>query len=163
MAEQKSVAYIVDKAIRGPVEEIGYDIWDIEYLKEGSEWYLRITIDSEKGIDIDDCEKAYRVIDPIITELDPIADAYHLEVSSPGIERELRTVEHYRASVGKKVRIRFFVPVNGARELVGELAGISEDGTGVLLKSGGDTLTLEKKKIAKTNIYFDFEQADSGE
>ena len=108
--EQKSVAAAVYKAVREPVEALGYSIWDLDYVKEGSEWYLRITIDSEKGVDLDDCEKVMRLVDPIITELDPVEGAYHLEVSSPGLERELRTPEHFQKSLGEESVLKLFTP-----------------------------------------------------
>ena len=81
----------VRAAIAPVVEGLGYSIWDLEYVKEGADWFLRVTIDSPSGITIDDCETVHRAIDPVLDEVDPIEGAYHLEVSSPGIERELRT------------------------------------------------------------------------
>ncbi len=163
MAEQKNIAHIVEEAIRAPIESLGYSIWDTEYFKEGSEWYLRITIDSENGINIDDCEKVYGLIDPIITEMDPIEGPYHLEVSSPGVERELRTAAHYRVCSGQKIRIRFFVPVNGKREIVANLSGISPDGNTVTFLNGEEEFSVEKKKIAKASVFFDFNSIDPKE
>ena len=85
----------VREILEAPINSIGYEVWDTEFVKEGSEWFLRITIDSENGIDINDCEKVHRFIDPLLDEADPIENAYHLEVSSPGLERNIRTREHF--------------------------------------------------------------------
>ena len=95
------------------VEGLGYTLWDVEYVKEGSEWYLRVTIDSPSGITIDDCERVHRAIDPVIDEHDPIENAYHLEVSSPGIERVLRTDAHLAAFAGEEVEVRLYAAVDG--------------------------------------------------
>lgn len=91
------IAAAVTKLAEPLAEELGYFLWDVEYVKEGSEMYLRITIDSEEGITIEDCEKMHRAIDPILDEADPIDEAYHLEISSPGIERELKNDMHVEA------------------------------------------------------------------
>lgn len=85
---------VVREAIAPTVEEMGYSIWDVTYSKIGSDYHLEITIDSEEGINIEDCERVHRAIDPILDEKDPIEGFYYLEVSSPGVERELRLEEH---------------------------------------------------------------------
>lgn len=89
---KKSIKDTVREAISPTVTELGYRIWDIEYSKIGADYHLEITIDSNAGIGIEDCERVHRAIDPILDECDPIEGFYYLEVSSPGIERELRTV-----------------------------------------------------------------------
>ncbi len=162
MAQQKNIASSVEAVIRKPLEDAGYSIWDVEYLKEGSEWWLRITIDAEQGIDIDDCEKAYRIVDPIIDELDPIENYYHLEVTSPGVERELRTLAHYKACIGQAVVLKLFTAANGQKELVGILVEVNEDGN-VCLTIGEDTLSIEKAKISKAHIYFDYDSVTEEE
>ena len=91
------VALEVAKIAEPLAEELGYFLWDVEYVKEGADMYLRITIDSEEGITIEDCERMHRAIDPLLDEADPIEGAYHLEISSPGIERELKNDMHITA------------------------------------------------------------------
>ena len=152
--EQKSVAAAVYKAVREPVEALGYSIWDLDYVKEGSEWYLRITIDSEDGITIDDCERVHRAIDPVIDEHDPIENSYHLEVSSPGIERVLRTEEHIEAFAGEEVEAKLFAPLDGKKTLRGILGGI-EDGK-VILTVGDTEYRIEHAKISRLTTVFDF-------
>ena len=85
----------VREAIESTVVELGFSIWDIEYKKIGADWHLTITIDSEEGVGIDECETVHRAIDPLLDEADPIEEAYYLDVSSPGLERDIRTKEHF--------------------------------------------------------------------
>ena len=96
----KTIASVVKDLVSGLADEMGYYLWDVEFVKEGADKYLRITIDNEDGITIEDCEKFHRGIDPILDEADPISDPYILEVSSPGIERELKCEEHINACTG---------------------------------------------------------------
>jgi ribosome maturation factor RimP len=157
-----NIAKTVNDAITPGVVALGYDVWDVEYVKEGSEWYLRITIDSEKGIDIDDCEKAYRVIDKIVDEIDPVEGAYHLEVSSPGLERDLRTAEHFRWACGQTVVLKLFTAVNGKKELVGALTAVNEDESLTLDLADG-SITVEKQKISRAHLYFDFDALEEND
>ena len=157
-----NVASYVAREITPAVNELGYDIWDVEYVKEGSEWYLRITIDSDRGIDIDDCEMAYRVIDAIVDEIDPVEGSYHLEVSSPGLERELRTVEHFRWALGETVVLKLFAAIEGAKELVVPLLAVDEKGT-LTVDLGEKELQIERQKISRAHLYFDFDGADAEE
>ena len=95
MAERKSVALHVRELVAPTADELGLKLWDVEYVKEGADYVLRITIDSDEGITIDDCERFHRAIDPVIDEDDPIENSYKLEVSSPGVERVLTRPEHF--------------------------------------------------------------------
>ena len=108
--------------------ELGYVLWDVEYVKVGADMYLRITIDSEEGITIEDCERMHRAIDPLLDEADPIEDAYHLEVSSPGIERELKEDWQINACEGWDVEVRLYAPLDGAKSYLGVLVGTDENG-----------------------------------
>ena len=123
-----SVAATVTKLALPLAEQLGYDLWDVEYVKEGADYYLRITIDSPDGITIDDCEKMHRAIDPILDEADPIEGFYHLEVSSTGIERELKNEKHVNACIGWDVELKLYAPVDGAKVYTGELLGLNENG-----------------------------------
>ena len=107
----KNIAETVRLLVAPVAEELGLLLWDVEFVKEGARRILRVTIDHEDGITIDDCERMHRAIDPVLDEADPIDTAYDLEVSSPGIERDLRTDAHIDASVGEIVDLRFFAPV----------------------------------------------------
>ena len=119
MASNKNIAATVREGILPTADALGYALWDVEFLKEGARRILRVTIDNEQGITIDDCERMHRAIDPILDEIDPIDEAYDLEVSSPGIERDLRTSAHIDACIGERVEARFFAPFEGIKQLEG--------------------------------------------
>jgi ribosome maturation factor RimP len=137
---------VVEETAKG----LGYTIWDLEYVKEGSDWYLRITIDSENGIDIEDCEKMSRAIDPVLDEVNVIEDAYHLEVSSPGVERDIKTDYHMDTCKGEKIQIKLYAPINGAKSYIGVLNGYDEESVFV------DDIKIPRKSIAKMNVYFEW-------
>lgn len=151
---KKSIKETVRDGILETVTELGYRIWDITYSKVGADYHLEITIDNDKGIEISDCEKVHRAIDPILDEIDPIEGFYYLDVSSPGLERELRTDEHILLSLGVKVEAKLFAPLNGVKSIVGVLSSF-DDG---VLKISSDTETYEVKKsdVSKLKtIYFE--------
>ncbi len=151
---KKSIKETVKEAIEPTVSGLGYTIWDITFNKIGADYHLEITIDSEAGINIEDCEKVHRAIDPILDECDPIEDFYYLEVSSPGIERELRTDAHISACIGAKVEAKLFAAIGGSKSVTGVLSGF-EDGI-VRLELGSDVLEIEREKIAKlTTVFFE--------
>ena len=114
----KNVAQAAREAIAPTVAELGYDIWDVEFVKEGASYYLRIYLDHENGIFIDDCEKVHRAIDPVLDEADPIDRAYYLEVSSPGLGRQIKNSEHAAKTMGEKVEARFIAPDEKGRKSV---------------------------------------------
>ena len=117
--------------------------------------YLRVTIDSENGIDLSDCEKMTRAIDPLLDEADPIDVSYYLEVCSPGLERQLVRDAHFEWAVDEKVKIKLFKAIDGKKELEGILKSY-EDGK-IVLKMDLDEITLEKNQIAKANL-MDFDE-----
>lgn len=155
MAKGASVAELVRTLAEPVAESIGCWLWDVEFVKEGARRVLRITIDSEEGINIDDCEKMHRAMDPILDEADPIEEQYYLEVSSPGIERELRTEEHVMACEGWDVEVRLYAPKNGAKLFRGVLLESDEEGR-IRVDSEGRILTFERSEIAKLRTYFEF-------
>lgn len=157
MANKKngSVADVVSALAIPLAEQLGYSIWDVEYVREGADYYLRITIDSEEGITIDDCETFSRAIDPILDEADPITDSYHLEVSSPGLEREIKTLEHIAYCTGETVEARLFAPLQGSRVHRGVLEGLDEEGN-VLLAMGENTLVIPRSAISRMTTVFEF-------
>ena len=144
MKSAKNIAETVQEFLLPVVNELGYYLWDVEYVKEGS----------EDGITIDDCERVHRAIDPVIDAHDPIENSYHLEVSSPGIERVLRTEEHIEAFAGEEVEAKLFAPIDGKKTLRGILGGI-EDGR-VILTVGDTEYRIEHAKISRLTTVFDF-------
>ena len=155
----KSVAEAVRELAEPIAEEMGCWIWDVEYVKEGARRVLRITIDSEEGITIDDCEKMHRAIDPVLDEADPIEEAYYLEVSSPGVERELRTAEHLYACEGWNVEVKLYAPLNGSKLYRGVLLEVGENGEIRIETKDGETtniMSFAPDTVAKINTYFEF-------
>lgn len=132
MAKGGNTVAVVREIAKPIAEELGLEIWDVRFLKEGSQWYLRIFIDKDGGVSIDDCVDFTHAINKPLDEADPIEQAYCLEVSSPGIERELVRDEHFEKSLGKKVMLKTIRPVDGEREFKGVLE--SFDGTAVTVK-----------------------------
>ena len=151
---KKTIRDTVREAIEPTVTRLGYSIWDITYSKIGADYHLEITIDSEGGIDIDDCERVHRAIDPILDECDPIEGFYYLEVSSPGVERELRTPEHIQQSIGVKVEAKLFAAKEGTKSIVGILS--SYDGETIVISANGRDISLGENEIPKlTTVFFE--------
>ena len=151
---KKSVKETVREAIAPTIVELGYEIWDVTYQKIGADYHLEITIDSEAGINIEDCEKVHRAIDPILDECDPIEGFYYLDVSSPGIERELRTEAHIKSQIGVKAEAKLFAAKDGRRSIIGIIKSL-EDGV-LTLTEGESDITLKFDEISKlTTIYFE--------
>ena len=145
------------KRIAEPLaEELGYFLWDVEYVKEGAEMYLRITIDSEEGITIEDCEKMHRAIDPLLDEADPIEDAYHLEVSSPGIERDLKTDMQINACEGWDVEVRLYAPIDGAKSYIGVLQELDEEGN-IVIETENGVRKFARTAVASLKTHYNFE------
>ncbi len=151
----RGVADRVHTIIQPVADELGYYLWNVEYVKEGADYILRVTIDNDEGITIDDCERMTRAIDPVLDEHDPIEDSYLLEVSSPGIERELTRDDHFALCVGEKVEVRLYAPVDGSRVWVGILG--ETDGEGhVPVETAGTIRLFPRASIAKIRTVFDF-------
>ena len=132
----------VEELIKEKIENIGYSLYDVEYAKEGPNYYLRIFIDSEKGIDLDDCEKVSNEINEKLDEADYIKEQYFLEVSSPGIERILRKDKHLEQNIGQQVDVKLFKKdEQGNKNYVGELKAFDEE-----------TITVDENKIERKNI-----------
>ncbi len=151
----RGVADRVRAIIEPTADELGYYLWDVEYVKEGADYILRVTIDNDEGITIDDCEAMTRAIDPILDEHDPIEDSYLLEVSSPGIERELTRDEHFALCEGEKVEARLYAPVDGSRVWVGILGAVDADGN-IPVETNGTVRAFPRASIAKIRTVYDF-------
>ena len=151
---KKNVRETVREAIEPTVTELGYRIWDVTYQKQGADYHLEITIDSDDGINIDDCEKVHRAIDPILDEHDFIEGFYYLEVSSPGIEREIRTEEHVLLSIGETVEVKLFAAKDGKKSFVAVIDSY-EDGV-ITFTVDGEKTSLPHSEISKmTTVFFE--------
>ncbi len=151
----RGVAERVRTIIEPTADELGYYLWNVEYVKEGADYILRVTIDNNEGITIEDCERMTRAIDPVLDEHDPIEDSYLLEVSSPGIERELTRDDHFALCVGEKVEVRLFAPVDGSRVWTGTLGELDAEGN-IPVETAGVVRTFPRASVSKIRTVFDF-------
>ncbi len=162
MAKISNIAASVEKLVKPYVEEKGCTLWDVEYVKEGGLYILRITIDKEGGVDIADCEAVHRAIDPVLDEADPIPQAYDLEVSSPGVERVIRTPLHIAACLGQIVEVKLFSALDGVKQFRAVLDGYESetdtvrfsDFDGAIVGDG----SIPREKISRMQVYYDFTQ-----
>ena len=135
------------------VEENGCSLWDVEYVREGGEWYLRLYIDKDGGVNISDCEAISRAVDPILDEKDPIPDSYHFEVCSAGLERALKRPGDFEKFMGSSVLVKLYQPKNGSKEYKGVLTGY--DNGRVTVETPAE-MTFEKQEVALVRLYADF-------
>ncbi|HEX3025707.1 MAG TPA: ribosome maturation factor RimP [Clostridia bacterium] len=131
--------------------ELGLTLWDIEFVKEGASWFLRIYIDKESGISVEDCEAFSHGIDKKLDEVDPIEQSYYLEVSSPGIERELKKDWHFEKMNGKIITIHLIRPVDGRKEIRGVLKAFSKDSVTVL--DGEEEISVQRQNAAHIRLF----------
>lgn len=150
MEKKNNTEAIVWQLIEPILNETVYDIYDVEYQREGAEWYLRVFIDKEGGVNLDDCEKVTDLINDPLDDLDPITEPYFLEVSSPGIERRLKSITHFEKAIGEKIRLKTYAKVENRKEWVGILQEITDDA--VILNVEGETLAVPFDMVAKANI-----------
>ena len=133
------------------VEEAGCSLWDVEYVKEAGTWFLRVYIDKEGGVSIDDCEAVSRPLSDKLDEADPIEGSYTFEVSSAGADRVLKKPEHFAQYQGQEVEVKLYRPREGRKEFVGLLQ--SWENGDVTLDMGGAPARFEKKEIALVRLY----------
>ena len=143
-------------------KEVNLSLWDVQFVKEGADWFLRVFIDKEGGVSIDDCVDMTHALSPVLDKEDPIPQEYMLEVSSPGLERKLTRPEHFAAFVGRPVRARLIRPLeNGQRELTGILLRAEEDGQLELQLDEETSVTLEKKECSSVHsVEEDFDEEE---
>ena len=132
------------------VEQAGCTLWDVEYVKEAGEWFLRVYIDRAGGVSIDDCEAVSRPLSDALDEADPIAGSYTFEVSSAGLDRPLKKPEHFEQSMGRQVDVKFYRPVDGRKERTGVLEGYENGDVTV------DGVRYPKQDIAQVRLHVTF-------
>ena len=133
------------------VEAAGCTLWDVEYVKEAGEWFLRVYIDKEGGVSIDDCEAVSRPLSDKLDETDPIEGSYTFEVSSAGADRVLKKTEHFAQFQGAEVEVRLYRPREGRKDFVGRLQ--SWQNGDVTLEVGGAPMTFTKQEVAQVRLY----------
>ena len=146
----KQIKSIVEEMLQPLIQKDGFELVDIEYVKVGNHWFLRIFADIEGGIDIDDCSKISEYISEKLDEKDPIPEAFFLEVSSPGAERPLKKTEDYTKAVDKQVMVTTYEPIDGLKEFEGKL--ISFDSQFVIIQVSNKKHTLPVDKIASARL-----------
>ena len=144
----------VEQLVKDPIEKLGYSLYDVEYVKEGPEYYLRIYIDKESGIDLNDCEKVSNEINEILDKADYIKEQYYLEVSSPVIERKLRKDKHLEQNISKNVEIKLFKKDNnGKKEYTGKLKAFNQEE--IIIETDKE-IAIERKNIAQIKTIYEW-------
>lgn len=155
---KERIEAIVERLGNEVAAELGYELIEVEYCKEGPDWVLRLFIDHENGIGIEDCQRFSEALDVVLDEKDPIPGKYLLEVSSPGIERPLKKDHDFIRFTGNMVEIKLVKPINNRKTYRGELMGITGDDSErkVALKiDDSNILEIPRNEIAKANLFFD--------
>jgi len=144
----------VELFARPVVEECGCKLWDVEYVREGAQRYLRLYIDKDGGVDIEDCERIHRAVDPLLDQHDPIAESYCFEVCSAGLERALKRPGDFAQFMGSPILVKLYRPRNGLKEIPGILRGYEEGR--VTVEAGKETITFEKSEVALVRLRVEF-------
>ena len=144
----------VENLLTKTINDLGYELYDVEYAKEGKDYYLRIFIDKPDGIDLNDCEKVSEGINELLDEADYIKEQYFLEVSSPGIERILRKDKHFNDNIGNLVEVKLFKPINREKNIVGNLDTFNEEL--ITIKNGNGNINIERKNIAQVKTVYEW-------
>ena len=135
------------------VEEAGLEIWDVEYVMEAGQRYLRLYLDGPDGVDLDDCERVSRAVDPILDEADPVPDSYIFEVGSAGCERQLKRASDFERFLGSSVEVKLYSAVDGSKRWIGTL--VSYDDGDVTINAGGER-RFSQKHIAGVRLHVEF-------
>ena len=136
------------------VKQFGCELWDVEYVREGDQRFLRLYLDKETGVDITDCENISRAVDPLLDEVDPIAESYHFEVCSAGLERALKRPSDFERFMGSNITVKLYRPRNGLKEIPCVLQGYENGRVTVL--AGKETITFEKSEVALVRLRVEF-------
>ena len=149
-----SIEEKIESLVTKPINNFGYDVYDVQYVKEGKDYYLRIFIYKQEGIDLNDCEKVNNEINNLLDEADYIKDQYFLEISSPGIERILRKDKHLKDNIGKMVEVKLFKPINKQKNLEGTLNNFDKDF--ILLKADENEIKIDRKDISVIKTIYEW-------
>ena len=151
----KKVTDIVWELAEPVVKENGCELWDVEYVREAGQWYLRLYLDKEGGVDILDCEAISRKVSDLLDDADPIESSYVFEVGSAGLERQLKRPGDFAQFTGSPVLVKTYQPKDGRKEFAGKLAGY-EDGAVLLDMGGAEPLRFEKNEVAMVRLRVEF-------
>ena len=148
------VTELVAEFARPIVEAHGCELWDVEYVREGSDYFLRLYLDKEGGVNIDDCEAVSRAVDPILDEKDPIPGSHHFEVCSAGLERVLKRPSDFQRFLGSPITVKLYRPRNGLKEIPCVLK--EYDAGKLTVEAGKETITFEKSEVAQVRLRVEF-------
>lgn len=151
----RKITDIVWELAEPAVQEQGCRIWDVEYVREAGQWYLRLYLDKEGGVDILDCEAVSRRVSDLLDEVDPIESSYMFEVSSAGAERQLKRPSDFQRFMGEPVLVKTYKNRDGRKEFAGKLAGY-EDGAVLLDMGGAEPVRFEKTEVALVRLRVEF-------
>lgn len=149
-----SIETKIEALIEPIILELNYELYDVEYTKEGKDYYLRVYIDNKKGINLDDCEKVNNAISNILDEADYIKEQYFLEVSSCGLERVLRKDKHLASNIGKNIEINLFKPLDGKKQYRGILNSFDKEIITIIIEDLQKK--IERKKIAQIKTIYEW-------
>ena len=152
----KKITELTAELAAPAIAEQGCTLWDVEYVKEAGTWYLRVLLDKEGGVDILDCEKVSRAVEPLLDEADPIEGSYTLEVGSAGAERTLKRPADFERFIGEPVLVKLYRPVSGSKEFPGHLAAYNAENGDVTITLNRQELTFAKKDIALVRLRIEF-------
>ena len=158
MSKRENYETRTEELLKPIAEANGVEIYDVEYVKEGSEWYLRCYIDKKEGVNINDCEAVSRALSDELDKVDFIEDAYILEVSSPGLGRQLKKDKHFQRSLLSEVDVKCYKPINGSKDFTGILKAFDENTLTLEMDSGKEKedVTFNRKDIATVKLTLDF-------
>ena len=140
----------IEKLVEPKIVNLGYELYDVQYVKEGKDYFLRIFIDNSNGISLEDCEKVNNAITDLLDDANYIKQQYFLEVSSPGVERILRKDKHLKDNIGEKIEIKLFKPLNNKKEYVGILEKFDEEN--IVIRQENEELQIDRKNISLMNM-----------
>lgn len=144
----------IEELVEPEIEKLGLELYDVEYVKEGKEYYLRIYIDNEKGVSIEDCEKVTNVLNDILDKADYIKEQYFLEVSSAGVEKVLKYDKHFEKNLGKKIEINLYTKFENKKQYVGTLERYNDNE--IFILTDDEEISFDKKNISNIKLIYDW-------
>ena len=146
----------IENRVSGIIEDLGYKLYDVQYVKEGKDYFLRIFIEKDDGkIDLNDCEKVNNAITDVLDEEDYIKEQYFLEVSSTGVEKMIRKERHLKENIGELITEKLFKPIDGSKEFVGELINFDDENLSLKLDDESN-IEIERKNISLIKKFYDW-------
>ncbi|MCC0636967.1 MULTISPECIES: ribosome maturation factor RimP [unclassified Clostridioides] len=152
---KKDLEVAIEEIVTKITDEHGFEMVDVEYVKEAGEYYLRVYIDKEEGISLNECELVSRELSPILDEKDPIKENYFLEVSSPGLDKALKKDRDFARYQGRDVDLKLYKPLNGCKQFEGELVGLTEDNN-IKIIINGEEMEFNRKDVAIVRLAIKF-------